>query len=180
MTPASANDHDASPLRAAVRRFARWVNRLTEALALLGITALVGAIVVVVLDIVLRRLGGRSFIGTVDLTQLCLVAAASWSIPYAFSRGAHVTVDLISGWLPRGMPQVLDAIALVTGAALLAFLFYLSWGRAMEQLAYGDVSQDLAIPMIWYWVFLLSGLAVSVLAALTVAFEHATGLRHEP
>jgi hypothetical protein len=31
----------------------------------------------------------------------------------------------------------------------------------MEQLAYGDVSQNLAIPMILFWVFLLSGLALS-------------------
>ena len=43
-----------------------------------------GAIAIVVIDIIWRRIGGQSMVGAVDLTQFCVMAAASWAIPYAF------------------------------------------------------------------------------------------------
>ncbi|MEQ5778115.1 MULTISPECIES: TRAP transporter small permease [unclassified Thalassospira] len=159
----SANFRDEPQLRAAVRRLDHIMTRITDIFAFAGMTALIGAIAVVVADIVWRRIGGQSFIGAVDLTQFCVMAAASWAIPHAFSTGAHVTVDLFGKRTFRGFFRVVDTLIPLTGAALMAFLFYLSWGRAMEQLAYGDVSQNLAIPMILFWVFLLSGLALSTL-----------------
>jgi hypothetical protein len=36
----------------------------------------------------------------------------------------------------------------------------------MEQWTYGDVSQNLAIPMILFWAFLLTGMAISTLVCL--------------
>tara|TARA_R110002012_G_scaffold85196_1_gene212637 strand:- start:105 stop:641 length:537 start_codon:yes stop_codon:yes gene_type:complete len=157
----SRNPYDESQLRAAVRRLDGVISRITDMFAFAGMSALIGAIAVVVIDIVWRRIGGQSFIGAVDLTQFCVMAAASWAIPHAFSTEAHVTVDLFGKKQFRAFFKIIDALIPLTGAALMAFLFYLSWERAMEQLAYGDVSQNLAIPMILFWVFLLSGLALS-------------------
>lgn len=153
--------HDEPQLHAAVRRLDSLMTRITDIFAFIGMSALIGAIGVVVVDIVWRRIGDQSFIGAVDLTQFCVMAAASWAIPHAFSTGAHVTVDLFGKRQFRAFFKIIDALIPLTGAALMAFLFYLSWGRAMEQLSYGDVSQNIAIPMILYWVFLLSGLALS-------------------
>jgi TRAP-type C4-dicarboxylate transport system permease small subunit len=153
------------------------VEGLTRLFATLGIGALLVAIAIVVVDVVWRRIGSQSLIGAVDLTQLCVMAAAFLSIPHAFTRGAHVVVDLFSARLPPGMTRLLDAAGALLSIALLALLLHLSWGRAMEQLSYGDVSQDLAIPMIWYWAFALTGLALSVLAALSVFLQRLAGLR---
>lgn len=137
--------------------------------ALLGITVLTIAIIVVVGDIIWRRIGGGSFIGAVDLTQLSVVVAASLSIPYAFTQGAHVKVDLLGGVLSLRMQHFLDLMAALFGAALLSFLLWLTWGRAMEVWGYSDVSQDLAIPMILYWGALIIGLFLSVLVCLVSA-----------
>ncbi len=157
----SSDIHDEPQLHAAVRRLDSLMTRITDIFAFIGMSALIGAIGVVVVDIVWRRIGDQSFIGAVDLTQFCVMAAASWAIPHAFSTGAHVTVDLFGKRQFRAFFKIIDALIPLAGAALMAFLFYLSWGRAMEQLSYGDVSQNIAIPMILYWVFLLSGLALS-------------------
>ncbi|MFD1880888.1 TRAP transporter small permease [Paracoccus pacificus] len=142
------------------------MKRVTSFLAVIGMSGLVLAIIVVVWDIVWRRIGGRSMIGTVDLTELSVVAAASLSIPYAFAHGRHVTVDLLTNALPGGATRLLDIAAAFGAAVLTAFLLWLSYGRAMEVWSYGDVSQDLAIPMIWYWALLLFGLAASVVVCL--------------
>ena len=139
---------------------------LTQHLAFVGMAALIGAVGVVVVDIVWRRIGGRSLVGVVDLTQFCVMAAASLAIPYAFSAHAHVTVDLIGKTRFRAVFKIIDTLIPLSGAGLMAFLLYLSSGRAMEQCDYGDVSQNLAIPMILFWGFLLSGMAVSTLVCL--------------
>lgn len=156
-------------MESAVRFAERWLERITLVGALLGVTVLTIAITVVVGDIIWRRIGGGSFIGAVDLTQLSVVVAASLSIPYAFTKGAHVKVDLLSNFLGTGARRFLDICAALFGAALLAFLLWLTWGRAMEIWTYGDVSQDLAIPMILFWAALIVGLFLSVLVSLMIA-----------
>ena len=155
-----------SRLYAAVHRTDRFMNGLTDILAFVGMSALIGAIAIVVVDIVWRRIGGQSMVGAVDLTQFCVMAAASWAIPYAFSARAHVTVDLVGKNHLRFLFRTIDILIPLLCAGLMAFLFYLSWGRAMEQWSYGDVSQNLAIPMILFWGFLLSGMAISTLVCL--------------
>ena len=140
--------------------------KLTAAMAIAGICALIVAVAVVVGDIIWRRVGGGSFIGAVDLTQFSVMIAVSWSIPYAFATGSHVTVDLLSEAYSPNATRWLDIFASLTGALIAGFLGWLSAGRAWEILGYGDVSQDLAIPMILFWGFLVSGLAMSVVVCV--------------
>ncbi|MCX7565981.1 TRAP transporter small permease [Sulfitobacter sp. F26169L] len=158
-----------SPSNSAIHKVQAILDRITMIGALLGVTVLTVAIIVVVGDIIWRRIGGGSFIGAVDLTQLSVVIAASMSIPYAFTKGAHVKIDLLAGIMSDRIKVLLDVMAALFGAALLAFLLWLTWGRAMEIWGYGDVSQDLAIPMILYWGALVVGLSLSVLACLLAA-----------
>lgn len=176
------NRHGPNPgggAHALARGFARAMERLTRWVAGLGVAALAVAIGLVVIDVVWRRIGAQSLIGAVDLTQLCVMAAAFLSIPYAFMRGAHVTVDLFAGRFGPRPTRLLDAMGAGLSAALVAFLLYLSWGRAMEQWRYGDVSQDLAIPMIAYWACVLLGFALSALAALSLFLERLTAGRDQ-
>ncbi|MCX7560597.1 TRAP transporter small permease [Sulfitobacter sp. F26204] len=158
-----------SPKLSAILWIERLLERITMIGAMFGITVLTIAIIVVVGDIIWRRIGGGSFIGAVDLTQLSVVVAASLSIPYAFMKGAHVKVDLLGNFLSKRMQVFLDVCAALFGAVLLSFLLWLTWGRAVEINTYGDVSQDLAIPMILYWSALVIGLFLSVLVCLLSA-----------
>ncbi len=163
----ASNKREKEPsITSAVLLLDRGVMGLTTLMAYVGIGALTVAIVVVVVDVVWRRIGGGSFIGAVDLTQFSVVAAASWAIPFAFARNAHVSVDILHNQFSSAVARFLDAAAALISAALMAFVLWLSWGRAMEIWGYGDVSQDLAVPMILFWSFLLSGLAVSFVTCI--------------
>jgi TRAP-type C4-dicarboxylate transport system permease small subunit len=149
---------------AGVLALVNGVERLMAAMAIVGIVMLAGAIVLVVVDIVRRRMLGGSVIGVIDITQLCVMAAAFWSIPYAFSRKAHVAVDFLA---TDDAPRLRIFVAIVStllGLGLLGLILWLASGRAMDTWRSGDISQDLGIPMIWYWGFLLSGLAAGLLA----------------
>jgi len=170
---------EAQPARrtGALERVLRAIERTTRILALIGTGSLVIAVGLVAGDIVWRRLLGGAIVGVIDLTQLCVMAAAFWSIPYAFTARAHVTVDLLSQRFGQRARLWLDALGGVLSIALMAAVLYLSSQRALEQWRYGDVSQDLGIPMIWYWAFLLSGTALAGVAAAAAFLRDALEYR---
>jgi len=139
--------------------------------AFLGIAGLGIAVALTCADILWRRIVGGAFIDIVDITSLCLVAAASWTIPYAFLNGHHVTVEIVADRLPARIRARLAVFAALLGAALLAFLFWLGTGSAAQALSYGDRTLNLGIPMIVLWAIFLWGLALSVLANLWLAMS---------
>ena len=49
----------------------------------------------------------------------------------------------------------------------------------MRVLGYGDVSQNIAIPMIWYWVPLLAGAALSWFICLVLLVQTVMGFKRE-
>lgn len=154
---------------------ARAVARLTYWLGLAGVATLIVAILLTCADILWRRLVGGAFIDTFDITKLCLVATASLSIPFGFTQGAHITVDLLANRFPEGMRRWLDVVISLISAALLAFLLWLSWQSAMLHVAYGDTTLNLQLPLIWYLAIFMVGLGLSVLAALLRAADAVFG-----
>lgn len=142
------------------------VARFVAAFAYIGIAALIVAIALTCADIVWRRVVGGAFMDINDITKLCLVAAASWSIPYGFIHGTHVTVDLLAEHFPRGVQLGLEVAISLMAAVLLSFLLWVTWEAAQLRYLYGDVSPNLQIPVILYWGILLSGLVLAVVAAL--------------
>jgi len=158
-------------------RLDRGLGAFSTVLAVVGMCALVVAIAVVIGDIVWRRMGGGSFIGSVDLTQFSVMIAVSLAIPYAFATGGHVSVDLLNRAVGPMVNRVLDVVASLTGAVITGFLCWLSVGRAGEIWTYGDVSQDLALPMIWAWGALVFGLGFSALICTVRALCVATKRR---
>lgn len=165
-------------------RLIRWIDRLLQIVAFAGIAVLAVAVVIVVLDVVLRSTIGFAISGTVDITQLCVMAVAFWVIPLTFMRGGHVSITLATDWLPTRVNAVLDGLAALGGFAFVGLALRYGIEQASLAAAYGDVSQTIAIPMIIYWAFLLSGLALACLATGVLALRYfalaATGYDPHP
>jgi TRAP-type C4-dicarboxylate transport system permease small subunit len=142
----------------------RAVERLTLVLAVLGVAAYAAAALVTVADVLARRWGG-AVPGVVDLVQLCVLAGAYFVIPYTFVSDRHVSVDLLTARLPARAALLLKAFAAVLALAILAPMLVRTYGSALNQIAYGDRSQTLGIPLIWYWAPLVAGVGASILAA---------------
>lgn len=140
--------------------------RLVSVFGYLGVSTLLVAIALTCGDIVWRRAVGGAFVDTFDITKLCLVAAASWSIPYGFVHGTHVTVDLLVERFPASAQRLLDAGIHGAAAALLALLAWLSWQGLMLHHAYGDTTLNLRLPIVLYRAIFLFGLGLAVVACL--------------
>lgn len=145
-----------------VRAVAAGLRLALSGLAAAGVLAYGAAALVTVADVLGRRVG-LPIDGVVDLVQL-LVMAGTWLVmPYAFMAGAHVGVDLLVASLPRGPALLLRALAAAAAFALLALMLWQGFETFRVRTMFGDRSQQLGIPVAWYWYPLLLGLSASLL-----------------
>lgn len=146
---------------------------LVTALAALGVAAYCGAALVTVADVVGRTVG-LPVEGVVDLVQLFVVTGAWLVMPYAFMTGAHVSVDFVVKSLPSALRVPLQLFAAAVALVLVGLMLRYGFDTFEVRTMFGDRSQQLGIPVAWYWYPLLAGLAMSLVA---VVLEAATVLQ---
>src|SRR3546814_15943824 len=70
-------------------------------------------------DIFIRNAGGQGILGTVDITQMLIMATAFLTIPYGFIADGHVSVEIGVERLPFRLQSLFKAIAALLGALLM-------------------------------------------------------------
>ena len=128
-------------------------------------------------DIAARKTIGFSILGMIDLTQLAQMACVFLVLPLAFLKESHVSVDFITERFPERVRALVECLSALLGVALLAAILWYSWGQALIQIRQGDRSVTLGIPMLWYWVPLLAGTLLSILASGLVFLKAFSSLR---
>lgn len=144
----------------------RYIDAILQALAYLGLALIGLAAIVTVADVLLRNFGGRPIFGVVDLTQLMMMYAVFFSIAYGFSVRSHVAVTILTDLLGGSVNRALAIFWWLVSAAVLGFLCYATLQRGLMAYQYGDVSQNLRLPMSLYWAPVVVGFFLSMLGAL--------------
>ena len=147
----------------------RAADRAARVLAYAGMLLLSAAMLVLIVDIAARKSIGFSILGTIDLTQLGVMGCVFLVMPLAFLRGTHVGVEFLTDGLPPGWLRALKFVAGLIGAAFMLALGWYGLGQARIQLAQGDQSVTLGIPMVLYWAPLLVGTFASAATAAIAA-----------
>jgi TRAP-type C4-dicarboxylate transport system permease small subunit len=147
------------------------MTRATRLLALAGTIAFLAAVALTIADIALRSVSTGTVKGAVDLGQLCVMIGAMLAIPYGFMTDQHVSIDLFTDRLPPKTQVALRVFAALLGSVFLAGVFWFSLQQALIEIAGGDRSQTIGIPMSWYWAPFLIGIGLSVVSLLIVALD---------
>ena len=150
-------------------RLALWLRRLIWLCAISGVAAYGAAAVVTVADIIGRRFD-MPITGVVDLVQLFVFTGAWLVMPQAFLSAAHVGVDFVVDHMPARPALFFRAGAGLLTFGLLSVLLWTGTQTFLVRRLFGDVSQQLGIPIAWFWYPLLAGLALSLLA-VTLEFD---------
>ena len=162
-----------------MKQIARLARGLIYALAALGVAAYGAAAVVTVVDVIGRRLG-YPIEGVVDLVQLFVVGGAWLVMPYAFLSAAHVGVDFLIGLKPAALSVPLKICAAALSFGLVAIMLWQGYLTFETRTMFGDKSQQLGIPIAWYWYPLLVGLLISLVAIVAgLIASLKTELSHE-
>ena len=144
---------------------------LTKYVAWVGILFLIAAMIITTTDVVLRKVDNEGIYGTIDIIQLMIMSAAYLSIPYAFMSNSHVAVSILSDQMSIRWAAFSRLIACVLGFVFMCSIAWFGFAQAEMQNQYGDISMTLGIPMIYYWIPVLLGSALSGLVTLFLAFE---------
>ena len=140
-------------------------------LALLGTAAFLVAVGLTVTDIALRSVSGLTVHGLTDIVTLCTMVGAMLAIPYGFATDQHVSIDVFTSRMPARLQRALRIFAALLAFAFLGGAFWYAIPQVMTAYTYGDRSQSIGIPMVWYWLPLLLGLGAAALVNLYLAMR---------
>jgi TRAP-type transport system small permease protein len=128
-------------------------------------------VLLTVADVVLRSVFRLPIPGMLELIELGLACTIFIALPAVFLRDGHLVVDVIDHLAPAALVRVL---ARAGAAVSLGVLVVMAWqmaplARAMHE--FGDVTSDLSIPRLYYWIPVLFGIVGSALATLIFLFR---------
>ena len=126
--------------------------------------ALAAMMLLTVADVVLRAALNQPIRGTLEIVELLLACTFFLALPAAFLRDEHIVVDLVDGLAPAWVP-LLRRLAGMLGALLLAVMAWQGGIAARDTLVFNDVTSDLALARIWYWIPVLAGMLGGGIAA---------------
>lgn len=113
---------------------------VTAALALFAIMALT------FFDVGGRKLLSNSIPGSLELTELLMVAVIFAALPLVSLRGEHVVFDSLDSRLPPGVRRTQQALVHLLCAASMLGLAWLMWQTGSDFRAAGEVTAQLGIP----------------------------------
>ena len=151
------------------------INRIMQAAsrwsAWIGMFLLLTAMLTTCTDILLRKVFNWTYLGTIDIIQLLILWAAFLTIPYAFITRSHVAVVLIVDRLSPALQSLATVFAALLSTIIMSSFTWFGYFQAQDQISYGDVSQSVGIPIVWYWIPVIYGCALSTLVTIYIAIE---------
>jgi TRAP-type C4-dicarboxylate transport system permease small subunit len=147
------------------------MKRLEATLGLAAAIALFAMMALTFADVLGRKLLETSIPGSLELTELLMLAVIFVAVPLTSLHGEHVIFDLLERALPAALRAWQHRIANLVCVALLlggAWLIWLRSGRTLEE---GDVTAQLGIPLAPFHY------AVALLLLLTAVMHLVLALR---
>lgn len=138
---------------------------LVAALSLFAIMALT------FLDVGGRKLLSNSITGSLELTELLMVAVIFAALPLVSAQREHVVFDSLDGVLPAGIRRAQHLLVDLLCGSLLAGLAWVMAVKASQMAQFGDITAQLKLPLSPF-VY-----AMSALIALTAAVHLVAALR---
>lgn len=119
-----------------------------------------------VADVLLRWLFSYPINGMLELIELGLACTIFLALPAVFLRDEHLVVDVIDHLARPAAVRLLDLLGALISLGVLALMAWQMVPLARVMYEFGDVTSDLSIPKIYYWIPVLLGVIASALAAL--------------
>ena len=132
--------------------------------------ALAGMMMLTVVDVALRSAFNYPMRGTLEIIELLLACSFFLALPASFLRDEHILVDMIDPMVPDWVPTLKRIAALFT-LVVTAAMAWEGWKTAQDALIFNDVTSDLSIPRILYWIPVLLGLAGATIASVVMLID---------
>ena len=144
---------------------------LSKLLGSVAAAFLAAMVLLTVADVVLRSLFNTPIRGMLELIELGLACTIFFALPAVFLRDEHLVVDVMDHLARPATVRVFDFLGAVVSFVVLAFMGWYMVPVARDMYEFGDLTPDLSIPKIWYWVPVLFGVVASAAATLLFVYR---------
>lgn len=152
-------------------RARRMAERLETMLILLAAGALICIGALIIGQVFARYVLAAPPMWTEELTRYVFVWLAWLSAAVVFRRGQHVVIDVFTGWAPRVIHYLLNAVVRLACVLILAFMMIYGW----EVLAFTrSRSAALGIPMTYVYSSAFVGSGVMILFTILDSIDSIT------
>lgn len=158
--------------RSVARGYVATVDVLTSVSGVLSAAAVVALLLVVTSDAVARHLGGGSIKGGLEIAEVLLVVAVFLGLAPAQRAGFNVATTMVVDRAPKRLAGFMRGAGLVLSALFAAWLFWASYGEAVESVQVRESLYGLTRIPLWP-----ARLAVAIGSLLLLAQIAATALR---
>jgi TRAP-type C4-dicarboxylate transport system permease small subunit len=140
-------------------------------------TFLAAMMLLTVADVALRSFFSLPIQGMLELVELGLACTIFIALPAVFLRDEHLVVDVVDHILKPAAVRVLDLIGAIVSLGVLVVMAWQMVPLARTMHEFGDVTSDLSMPKLWYWIPVLFGIAASALATAVFIVRWRRGWR---
>lgn len=153
-----------------MRRIAEAIIVGTKALHWVSGAFIVGLMFMTVANILGRWTMGRPVRGTVELTEIGMIAIVFLGLAYAQVRDDHIRVDLLYNRLGERGRLVLRAFSSIVSLAVVLVMTWRLYDYSGVLASSGRTTSSLAIPLTWAaWIAVAGGIvyAIGILSTMT-------------
>ena len=124
---------------------------------------------VTVVDVFMRYLFNRPLRGSFDAVEGLLLLFVFNSMAATFFGRRHIVIDIIDSFVPRHVAGALIRVADVLSVLILGLLAWAMLVPAAQSYAYGELKQDLGLPIFILWLVAILSLAGTIFCAVAIA-----------
>ena len=145
--------------------FEKALATVTHRVSNFGQLTLMAMVLLIVVDIVLRRFFNSPLSWSLEVVQVMLVVVVFFSVAYCAVRGGHVNIDVLIARFPARLQAAVDIVTSLFGIAVFGVMCWASVGSAQHYMEVHRVTGILPIPI---YPFVLAVALGSLLMTLAV------------
>lgn len=131
-----------------MRAYIAFMDRLSDALAVIAGVMLFVAVVVICWMVAYRTMG-YSTSWELELAIFMMVCSLFLACPYTLKTNGHVGVDLMTTYMPAGPAKALTLLTMVIGALVVLFLAMKGWDLTAHAFVKGERTESVWAPYKW-------------------------------
>jgi TRAP-type transport system small permease protein len=142
------------------------ISSISRIFSYIGTGVVVIMMLLTVADVFMRYTFRSPVVGTLELTEYCMVIIAFFALGWCEIRRRHISVDLLVGRFPSRTQAIIASITNILGLAVLIPLTWQNWLRVQHEFEIQRASTMLSIPDYPFFLALVIGCVIFILAVI--------------
>jgi TRAP-type C4-dicarboxylate transport system permease small subunit len=161
-------------------RLGRFIGAAARGLCYVAMASLAVLMMgVTTVDVLLRWLEW-GIPGAYEIVTLGMRLLIPLALPYVFWIGGHISVDMLVDRFEPPVRRIVVRAGVALSALVMAYLTLAVVTRALTVASSGELTSDLQLLQVYYWIPLILGAALSVPVALYLVFWDAPDKAEKP